>query len=60
VIQEYWVFNLAQQELNVFRDVQGGNYQVELTWSRPTINLEAFPDLMLETAVLRELAFQDE
>lgn len=59
-IQEYWVFNLAKQEIKVFRDVQGGNYQVELTWSSPTINLEAFPDVTLETSVLRELAFQDE
>jgi Uma2 family endonuclease len=58
-IQEYWVFNLAEQELKVFRDVQGGDYQVEQTWSSPTINLTAFPDLTLETAVLRELAFQD-
>jgi Uma2 family endonuclease len=58
-IQEYWVFNLAKQELNVFRDIQNGDYQVEQIWSSPTISLEAFPELTLETAVLRELAFQD-
>ncbi len=58
-IREYWVFNLAKQELKVFRDVQGDDYQVEQTWSNPTISLEVFPELPLETAVLRELAFQD-
>jgi Uma2 family endonuclease len=58
-IQEYWVFNLAKQELKVFRDIQGDDYQVEQTWSSPTIHIEAFPELALETAVLRELAFQD-
>ncbi|MEO1096087.1 MAG: Uma2 family endonuclease [Cyanobacteria bacterium J06638_28] len=57
-IREYWVFNLAKQELKVFRDIQGDDYQVELTWSAATICIQAFPDVELETAVLRALAFQ--
>jgi Uma2 family endonuclease len=57
-IREYWVFNLAQQELKVFRDIQGDDYQTELTWSAETICIQAFPEVELETAVLREFAFQ--
>ena len=57
-IREYWVFNLAQQELKVFRDSQGDDYQVELTWSEQTIGIEAFPDVLLDAAVMRGLAFQ--
>lgn len=57
-IPEYWVFNLAKQELKVFRDIQGDDYQAELTWSAETICIQAFPGLELEATVLRELAFQ--
>lgn len=57
-IPEYWVFNLAKQELKVFRNVQNNDYQTEITWNAETICIQAFPDVSLETSILRELAFR--
>lgn len=50
-IQEYWVLNLAAQELRVFRDiVQAGgipDYQIKAAWELQTISILAFPDIAL-------------
>jgi Uma2 family endonuclease len=44
-IAEYWVINLQNQELIVFRQPEKGNYLQEITWSKPIINPLAFPEI---------------
>lgn len=44
-IQEYWVFNLAQRQLHVFRDPHPEGYQSQLiVGGQQSVNLLAFPD----------------
>ncbi|MGA1283716.1 MAG: Uma2 family endonuclease [Prochlorothrix sp.] len=44
-IQEYWVFNLAQQQIHVFRDPQPDGYQSQLILrGQQSVSLLAFPD----------------
>jgi Uma2 family endonuclease len=55
-IAEYWVFDLVKNELRIFRDVADGDYQTDITWSEPTITLQAFPDVALSVAAMKRLA----
>ncbi|MGD1862753.1 MAG: Uma2 family endonuclease [Leptolyngbyaceae cyanobacterium] len=47
-IQEYWVFDLIAQELRVFRNLQDGNYQVDIVWKSRAIALQAIPQIQLD------------
>lgn len=44
-IAEYWVINLQNQELIVFRQPEKDNYLEQITWQKPIINTLAFPDV---------------
>lgn len=46
-IQEYWVLNLAAQQIIIFRDPQNGRYQTEQLLSSGTIVSLAFPDIAI-------------
>jgi Uma2 family endonuclease len=46
-ISEYWVVNLKQRQLVVFRDPQAGQYQAISRQSEGTICPLAFPDIVL-------------
>jgi Uma2 family endonuclease len=52
-IAEYWVVNLVDRVLEVFRDPRAGSYQMRLTLE-PTarVALQAWPDLELDVASL--------
>lgn len=54
-IQEYWVFDLAAQALRVFRDIQVGDYQVDVVWTDATIAIQALSDCELDAQRLRLL-----
>lgn len=44
-IQDYWVFNLPQQQIHVFRDPQPDGYQSQLILrGQQAVSLLAFPD----------------
>jgi Uma2 family endonuclease len=47
-IQEYWVVNLKDLQLTVFRDLTPNGYQTELTLTEGVIAPLAFPDLQVE------------
>lgn len=47
-IQEYWVINVAKQQLVVFRDLQNGEYLTQNTVSNGVIQPLAFPDVAIE------------
>jgi Uma2 family endonuclease len=47
-IQEYWVVNLNDFQLNVFRDLVNGSYTKELTLTTGTITPLAFQDVQVE------------
>jgi Uma2 family endonuclease len=47
-IQEYWVVNLNDFQLNVFRDLVNGSYTEELTLTVGTIVPLAFQDFQIE------------
>jgi len=44
-ITEYWVVNLNSKELNVFRDLDQGQYTTEATYKTGTVSPGAFTDL---------------
>ncbi len=44
-IAEYWVIDLQNQELIVFRKPEKNNYLEEIVWQKPIINTLAFPDI---------------
>lgn len=44
-IPEYWVIDLQNQELIVFRKPEKNNYLEEIAWQKPIINTLAFPDI---------------
>lgn len=50
-IPEYWVVNLNDKELKVFRDLDSGNYTTEETYTTGSVSPCAFTDL--EIAVSR-------
>ncbi|QLE56520.1 Uma2 family endonuclease [Nostoc sp. TCL26-01] len=47
-ITEYWVVNLNNSQLQVFRDLNNGQYTTELTLTRGTISPLAFPDIFVQ------------
>lgn len=47
-IQEYWVSDLKNGRLQVFRDVVNGGYQTEWTLTTGTISPLAFPEVAIE------------
>ncbi|WVL02411.1 Uma2 family endonuclease [Cyanobacterium sp. Dongsha4] len=44
-IPQYWIINLMEQELIVFRQPENGDYAVKITWQKPIINSLAFPEI---------------
>lgn len=58
-ITEYWVFDVGQRELKVYRNIQNhegvSDYQVDAAWSEDAIALCAFPDLKLDAQKLKAL-----
>ena len=47
-IQEYWVVDLKNLRLKVFRDLHNGNYETELTLTDGWVTPLAFPDVRVE------------
>ncbi|AFY33480.1 Uma2 family endonuclease [Calothrix sp. PCC 7507] len=47
-IAEYWVVNLKSPQLQVFRDLQNGQYTTELTLTTGAIAPQAFPDVSVQ------------
>ncbi|MBD2356214.1 Uma2 family endonuclease [Tolypothrix sp. FACHB-123] len=47
-IIEYWVVNLKTPQLQVFRDLNNGEYKTELTFTKGTISPLAFPDVFVQ------------
>lgn len=54
-IEEYWVVNLKQIELKVFRDLKERQYTTELTINKGTVSPLAFPDVSVEVKCLMKL-----
>ncbi len=58
-ITEYWVFDVGQQELKVYRNIKNHegvtDYQVDSAWGEDTIALCAFPDIRFDTRQLKTL-----
>ncbi|MEO1207950.1 MAG: Uma2 family endonuclease [Cyanobacteria bacterium J06638_20] len=57
-IPEYWVFDLKQDELRIFRDVavtiNGSDYQTDIICQNDPLSIQAFPDVVLSaTAMMR-------
>ena len=46
-IQEYWVRDLKQEALKVFREPTAGDYTVEMTLTTGTIHPVAFPNVVI-------------
>lgn len=53
-IQEYWVLNLKNQELIVFRELNNNNYLTQLKLSAGLVSPIAFHDLKISVAKLFE------
>jgi Uma2 family endonuclease len=51
-ILEYWVIDLQNQELVVFRDLQGTVYRSETRYQSGTISPLAFDDLSLDISII--------
>ncbi|MGI0492190.1 Uma2 family endonuclease [Alkalinema pantanalense CENA528] len=51
-IQEYWVVNLQDFHLRVFRALQTGQYTTDLTLTQDTISPLAFPEIAVEVTQL--------
>ncbi|YAF96192.1 MAG: Uma2 family endonuclease [Nodularia sp. CChRGM 3473] len=47
-INEYWVVNLKNRQLQVFRDIKDGQYTTELKLTTGTISPLAFPDVSVQ------------
>ncbi|MCC5636478.1 Uma2 family endonuclease [Nostoc sp. CHAB 5844] len=47
-IVEYWVVNLKNRQLKIFRDLNNGQYTTELTLTTGTISPLAFPDVSVQ------------
>ena len=58
-IVEYWVFDMAKQELRVFRDIttQAGvaDYQVDIVWADDPLSMSALPNIAFDAARLKAL-----
>ncbi|MGK7954015.1 MAG: Uma2 family endonuclease [Crocosphaera sp.] len=46
-IKEYWIVDLNNNQVKVFRDLKQGNYTTELTLTDGTIRPLAFPDVLI-------------
>ncbi len=51
-ILEYWVVDLKAQQLILFRQPLGGNYQIQQTYKQGTISLLSFPHVQLSVEKL--------
>ncbi|MGK7893544.1 MAG: Uma2 family endonuclease [Xenococcus sp. (in: cyanobacteria)] len=51
-IQEYWVLNLKNQEIIVFRGPSGDDYQTKFTVKEGMVTAISFPDIQIEVATL--------
>lgn len=51
-IAEYWILNLQNQELIVFREPEKGDYLSEITWQQPIITPLAFPEISINISYL--------
>jgi Uma2 family endonuclease len=47
-ILEYWIVDLKNAQLKLFRDLSQARYQTELTLKQGTVSSLAFPDLLVE------------
>jgi len=47
-IAEYWVVNLKDRELTVFRDLENGRYTTELSFRTGVVSPQAFQDVPLQ------------
>ncbi|NEZ54785.1 Uma2 family endonuclease [Adonisia turfae] len=47
-IQEYWVINITDRQLTVFRDLHNGDFVSQNTFSNGSIHPIAFPDIAIE------------
>ncbi len=47
-INEYWIFNLKDVELIVFREASGNDYKTKATLNKGTVNPLAFPNVKIE------------
>ncbi|MBE9079428.1 Uma2 family endonuclease [Romeria aff. gracilis LEGE 07310] len=47
-IVEYWVVNLKDRELNIFRDLNDGRYSTEQTYQTGSISPLAFADIQIQ------------
>ncbi|MBV9387585.1 MAG: Uma2 family endonuclease [Chroococcidiopsidaceae cyanobacterium CP_BM_ER_R8_30] len=53
-IQEYWVVDLKQKQLNVFREPINGNYSLEVSLTTGEIRPLAIPDIIVSVQRLLE------
>jgi Uma2 family endonuclease len=53
-ISEYWVMDLKNQQLKVFRDPVNGNYRSEVVFTTGEICPLAFPDIFVSVQRLLE------
>ena len=47
-IAEYWVVNLKDRELTVFRDLENGRYTTELSFRTGVVSPQAFQDVQIQ------------
>lgn len=51
-IAEYWVVNLKDRELTIFRDLENGRYTTEETFTTGVMSPLAFPDVQIQVQKL--------
>lgn len=51
-IAEYWVVNLQDRELTIFRDLENGRYTTEETFTTGVVSPLAFPDVQIQVQKL--------
>lgn len=47
-INEYWIVNLKDIELIIFREASGNDYKTKVTFNKGIVNSLAFPDIEVE------------
>ena len=47
-INEYWIVNLKDTELIVFRETSGDDYKTKATLNKGIVNSLAFPDIKIK------------
>ena len=58
-IQEYWVFDLQKQELRVFRDIEDGDYQIDVVWEQDNITIQVSEEVLLNAKEMKQIAFEE-